>query len=92
MYTSYDAINVMREYVVGSTDVEAFSARYVLMWKALRDSGQMAREPHHVQRGLDVIFTALDSFETDVGNGQELKQRESILSAEVRAVLSVLHS
>lgn len=92
MSTSGTALDLMHHYVVGKLDSTGFCARYLPLWRELRDSGQMAREPAHVQRGLGVVFTAIDSYDTESTDGPDNKQREAILFAEVRAVLSVLSS
>ncbi len=90
MYTKEMAIDLMRDYVAGVIGVKEFSANYIRLWRALRDSGQIMREELHVQRGLGVVLTSIDAFDTDVSNEDEVKQRELILFSEVRAVLSVI--
>lgn len=90
--TMADAIEILHAYVRGHVRVDVFAKRFTSIWHALRNSGGLANEPVHVQRGLDVVFTSIDQFETDCVKGTAMASRESILFAEARAILSVLSS
>ena len=81
---------LMRDYVAGTVACDEFCENYLEGWRSLRDSGLMRHEAIHVQRGIDIVLTAIDSFDTDTTDGQDPTQREAILRAEVRVVLSLL--
>lgn len=84
------AHDLMRALVIGAISAQEFSLRFVTLWRGLRDSGQMEALSDHVQRGLSVVFTAIDSLDSCAAECAEQDSVKELLLAEVRAVYVVV--
>ena len=82
--------DLMRAFITGALSTQAFSERYLALWCDMRDSGQNQRESGYVQRGMNIVFTAIDSLDSAVEECAKQERTQELLLAEVRAVYAVL--
>lgn len=81
---------LMRAYVFEALGTAEFSTRYISESKAVACSEQFSGETDQVKRGVDLIFTAIDSLDSDIAEQAAEDRVREILLAEVRAVYGVL--
>lgn len=76
--------------ITGSVSTQDFSSRFSKLWREMRDSGQLMSESDYFHRGMNIIFTAIDSLDSDVEQCAKQERVQELLLAEVRAVYAVL--
>lgn len=90
MSGSVAARELIYAFVTGSISTQEFSESFVRIWREMRESTQAKSENEYFNRGMNIIFTAIDSLDSDVERCAKQERVQELLLAEVRAVYAVL--
>lgn len=81
---------LLRSLITGAMSTREFSQRYLVLWRAMRDSDRIRNEDEYLQRGTRLIYSGIDSLDSDIEECARQERVQELLLTEVRAVFAVL--
>jgi len=82
--------DLLRALITGAMSTREFSQRYLVLWRAMRDSDWLRNEDEYFQRGTRLIFSGIDSLDSNIEECAQQQRVQELLLTEVRAVFAVL--